>query len=169
MTVGANIAVTPGLLGWPPERIAARVDELLALVELDPAVRDRGPSELSGGQQQRVGVARALAAEPRVMLLDEPFGALDPVTRERLQQSFLRIRTRLALTTVFVTHDMTEALTLADRIGVMHDGRLVQLGTPRELLTRPADDYVDRLMSTPRRQAAAVDALIAGTRDGTPS
>ena len=169
MTVGENVAVTPRLLGWSPERMAARVDELLDLVELDLALRDRRPSELSGGQQQRVGVARALAAEPRVMLLDEPFGALDPVTRERLQQSFMRIRARLALTTVFVTHDMTEALTLADRIGVMHDGRLVQLGTPRELLTRPADDYVDRLMSTPRRQAAAVDALIAGTRDGTPS
>ena len=169
MTVGENVAVTPGLLGWPSERIAARVDELLALVELEPAVRDRGPSELSGGQQQRVGVARALAAEPRVMLLDEPFGALDPVTRERLQQSFLRIREALALTTIFVTHDMTEALILADRIGVMHAGRLVQLGTPRELLTRPADDYVDRLMSTPRRQAAVVDALMAGAPGGTPS
>ena len=169
MTVGENVAVTPGLLGWPPERIAARVDELLDLVELDPALRDRRPGELSGGQQQRVGVARALAAEPRVMLLDEPFGALDPVTRERLQQSFLRIRTRLALTIVFVTHDMTEALTLADRIGVMHDGRLLQLGTPRDLLTRPADDYVDRLMSTPRRQAAVVDALIGGTTAEAPS
>ena len=102
-------------------------------------------------------------------MLDEPFGALDPVTRERLQQSFLRIRTKLALTTVFVTHDMTEALTLADRIGVMHDGRLLQLGTPRDLLTRPADDYVDRLMSTPRRQAAVVDALIGGTTAEAPS
>ena len=169
MTVGENVAVTPGLLGWPPERIAARVDELLDLVELDPALRDRRPTELSGGQQQRIGVARALAAEPRVMLLDEPFGALDPVTRERLQQSFLRIRETLALTTVFVTHDMTEALTLADRIAVLHEGRLLQLGTPRDLLTRPADAYVDRLMSTPRRQAAAVDALIAGTTDGAPS
>ena len=169
LTVGENVAVTPGLLGWPPERIAARVDELLGLVELDPALRDRRPSELSGGQQQRVGVARALAAEPRVMLLDEPFGALDPVTRERLQQSFLHIRETLALTTVFVTHDMTEALTLADRIAVLHEGRLLQLGTPRDLLTRPADAYVDRLMSTPRRQAAAVDALIAGTTDGAPS
>lgn len=162
MTVGENVAVTPGLLGWPPERIAARVDELLDLVELDPAVRDRRPGALSGGQQQRVGVARALAAEPRVMLLDEPFGALDPVTRERLQQSFLRIREKLALTVVFVTHDMTEALTLADRIAVLRRGRLLQVGTPRDLLTRPADDYVDRLMSTPRRQAAAVDALLAG-------
>ena len=162
MTVGENVAVTPGLLGWPPERSAARVDELLELVELDPALRDRRPGALSGGQQQRVGVARALAAEPRVMLLDEPFGALDPVTRERLQQSFLRIREKLALTTVFVTHDMTEALTLADRIAVLRHGRLLQVGTPRDLLTRPADDYVDRLMSTPRRQAAAVDALLAG-------
>ena len=162
MTVGENVAVTPGLLGWAPERSAARVDELLELVELDPALRDRRPGALSGGQQQRVGVARALAAEPRVMLLDEPFGALDPVTRERLQQSFLRIREKLALTTVFVTHDMTEALTLADRIAVLRHGRLLQIGTPRDLLTRPADDYVDRLMSTPRRQAAAVDALLAG-------
>ena len=162
MTVGENIAVTPALLEWPPERIAQRVDDLLALVELDPDMRDRRPSELSGGQQQRVGVARALAAEPRVMLLDEPFGALDPVTRERLQQSFLRIREELALTTVFVTHDMTEALMLGDRIGVMRDGRLLQLGTPRELFARPADDYVHQLMSTPQRQAAAVDALMAG-------
>lgn len=169
MTVGENVAVTPGLLGWPPDRTAARVDELLGLVELDPALRDRRPGELSGGQQQRVGVARALAAEPRVMLLDEPFGALDPVTRERLQQSFLRIRETLALTTVFVTHDMTEALTLADRIGVMHEGRLLQFGTPRDLLARPADGYVDRLMSTPRRQAAVVDALLAEASGGAPS
>ena len=169
MTVGENVAVTPALLDWPPERIATRVAELLELVELDPALRDRRPGELSGGQQQRVGVARALAAEPRIMLLDEPFGALDPVTRERLQQSFLHIREKLALTTVFVTHDMTEALTLADRIGVMHDGRLLQLGTPHDLLTRPADDYVDRLMSTPRRQAAVIDALIDETPGDRPS
>ncbi len=168
MTVGENVAVTPQLLGWPPEPTAARVDELLALVELDPALRDRRPAALSGGQQQRVGVARALAAEPRVMLLDEPFGALDPVTRERLQQSFQRIREQLALTAVFVTHDMTEALTLADRIGVMRDGRLRQIGTPHELLTRPADDYVERLMSTPRRQAAAVEALMTGAAPGGP-
>ena len=162
MTVGENVAVTPVLLGWTPERIAARVDELLALVELEPEMRERQPQELSGGQQQRVGVARALASEPRVMLLDEPFGALDPVTRERLQQSFLRIRTALALTTVFVTHDMTEALTLADRIAVLHEGRLLQVGTPRDLLNRPADEYVARLMSTPRRQAAVIDALAGG-------
>ena len=166
LTVGENIAVTPTLLDWPADRIAARVDQLLRLVELDPALRDRWPRQLSGGQQQRVGVARALAAEPRVMLLDEPFGALDPVTRERLQASFLRIRGELNLTALFVTHDMTEALTLGDRIGVMQDGRLVQVGTPRELLTQPADPYVERLMSTPRRQAAAVDALIASAGEG---
>lgn len=169
MTVGENVAVTPTLLGWPRERIAARVDELLALVELDAGLRDRRPDALSGGQQQRIGVARALAAEPRVMLLDEPFGALDPVTRERLQQSFVRIRRQLALTAIFVTHDMTEALGLADRIGVMRNGRLLQLGTPRELLTRPADDYVERLMGTPRRQAAVVDRLLADTSGGAPS
>ena len=166
MTVAENVAVTPVLLGWAPDRIASRVDELLALVELDPGMRERRPQELSGGQQQRVGVARALAAAPRVMLLDEPFGALDPVTRERLQQSFLRIRTALALTTVFVTHDMTEALTLADRIGVMRKGRLLQVGTPRDLLNRPTDDYVNRLMSTPRRQAAAIDALTGAISSG---
>ncbi len=166
LTVGENIAVTPALLDWPADRIAPRVEQLLRLVELDPALRDRWPRQLSGGQQQRVGVARALAAEPRVMLLDEPFGALDPVTRERLQTSFVRIRAELHLTALFVTHDMTEALTLGDRIGVMHEGRLVQVGTPHELLTRPANAYVERMMSTPRRQAAAVDALIAGAGNG---
>ena len=165
MTVGENIAITPTLLGWPADRIAARIGDLLHLVDLNPDVRDRWPRELSGGQQQRVGVARALAAEPRVMLLDEPFGALDPVTRERLHESFLRIRRELNLTALFVTHDMTEALTLGDRIGVMRRGHLVQVGTPHELLTRPANDYVERLMDTPRRQAAAVDALIAGGND----
>ena len=110
------------------ERIQARVDELLELVELDPALAARLPAELSGGQQQRVGVARALAAAPRVMLLDEPFGALDPLTRDRLQQSFVELRRRLGLTAVIVTHDMAEALLLADRVAVMRGGRLVQVG-----------------------------------------
>ena len=167
MTIGENIAVPPTLLGWPDDRIAARVDELFALVELDAEMRDRHPNELSGGQQQRVGVARALAAGPRVMLMDEPFGALDPLTRERLQESFLRIRKTLSLTTVFVTHDMTEALTLGDRIGVMHAGRLLQLARPRELLNHPADEYVQRLMRTPRRQAAVIDALTVERTAGT--
>jgi len=134
---------------------------VLELVELPPAlVRERSPGELSGGQQQRVGVARALAASPLVMLLDEPFGALDPLTRDRLQQSFLRIRRQLNLTAIFVTHDMVEALLVGDRIAVMNEGRLIQVGTPRELLRSPADDYVRQLMETPTRQARIVDALL---------
>jgi osmoprotectant transport system ATP-binding protein len=161
MTVAENVAVTLTLLGWDAERVRRRVDELLDLVELSPAaVRDRRPMELSGGQQQRVGVARALAASPRVMLLDEPFGALDPLTRDRLQQSFLTIRRQLALTAMFVTHDMVEALLIGDRIAVMSHGRLVQVGTPRELLRAPADEYVRLLMETPTRQARVVDALL---------
>ena len=161
MNVAQNVGVTPSLLGWDPARIRRRVDELLDLVELEPSrFRDRRPHELSGGQQQRVGVARALAAEPRIVLLDEPFGALDPVTRERLQDAFVRIRQQLSLTAVFVTHDMTEALLLGDRIAVLGDGRLRQVGTPRELLERPADASVAELMGTPRRQARAVEALL---------
>jgi osmoprotectant transport system ATP-binding protein len=161
MTVAENVAVTPALLGWDAGRIAARVDALLELVELDPAgTRDRHPAELSGGQQQRVGVARALAAEPRVMLLDEPFGALDPLTRERLQESFVRIRRRLGLTALFVTHDMVEALMLGDRIAVMSQGRVIQIGAPRDLVQQPADQYVQQLMHTPRRHAEIVDRLL---------
>ena len=125
MTVAENVRVTPALLGWPEREIRHRVDELLELVELDPEkTRDRRPDQLSGGQQQRVGVARALAASPRLMLLDEPFGALDPLTRQRLQESFIRIRRALGLTAVFVTHDMVEALVLGDRIAVLQAGRL---------------------------------------------
>ena len=161
MTIAENVGVTLTLLAWDATRIRRRVDELLELVELSPdLVRDRRPAELSGGQQQRVGVARALAASPRVMLLDEPFGALDPLTRDRLQQSFLRIRRQLDLTAIFVTHDMVEALLVGDRIAVMNEGRLVQIGTPRELLQAPADDYVRQLMDTPMRQARLVDTLI---------
>ena len=162
MNVAQNVAVTPTLLGWSAAAIARRVDELLELVELDPAaVRDRRPDQLSGGQQQRVGVARALAAAPRVMLLDEPFGALDPLTRQRLQDSFIRIRRELAVTAVFVTHDMVEALMLGDRIAVMRHGRLVQVGTPTALMRSPADDYVRRLLDTPCREARLVNALLA--------
>lgn len=162
MTVEQNVAVPLALLGWPARRVRARVVEVLELVELDPSFLPRMPTALSGGEQQRVGVARALAAEPRLMLLDEPFGALDPLTRDRLQQSFLRLRRRLGLTAVFVTHDMAEALLLADRIAVMKDGRLVQAGTPAGLLRAPADAYVERLLETPRRQARAFDDLLAG-------
>jgi osmoprotectant transport system ATP-binding protein len=165
MTVAENIAVTPELAGWPRARIAQRIDELLALVELEPAtMRHRRPADLSGGEQQRVGVARALAAEPRVMLLDEPFGALDPITRDRLQESFLRLRRALGLTAIFVTHDLVEAMLLGDRIAVLHDGRLAQIGTPRDLASAPADEYVRRLIETPRRRARAVAALLDGDR-----
>jgi osmoprotectant transport system ATP-binding protein len=166
LSVAENVGVTPALLGWDGARIDARVDELLAMVELEPEVfRTRPPAELSGGQQQRVGLARALAAEPEVLLLDEPFGALDPITRDRLQQSFQRIRARLGVTVVFVTHDMTEALLLGDRIGVMNEGKLVQIGSPRELLRAPADAYVAELMSTPKRQTEALEALLGEAGD----
>jgi len=168
MTVAGNVAITPRLLGWPRARIARRVDELLELVELPPAAfAGRRPHELSGGERQRVGVARALAAAPDLLLLDEPFGALDPLTRDRLQESFRAIRRRLGLTAVFVTHDMVEALLLADRVAVMEGGRLVQVGTPAELLRRPASAYVRALMATPLRQARAVDALADAPEPGT--
>ena len=161
MTLAENIAITPKLLGWEESRMQSRVDELLELVELDPAaVRDRLPGEISGGQQQRVGVARALAASPRLMLLDEPFGALDPMTRDRMQSSFRSIHQQLGLTAIFVTHDMTEALLLGDRIAVMDQGALVQIGTPQELIRNPASATVQDLMDTPRRQADAVESLL---------
>ena len=163
LSVAENVGITPALLGWAPARIAARVDALLERVELEPtAFRSRRPHELSGGQAQRVGLARALAAEPETLLLDEPFGALDPGTRDRLQQAFSRLRRELGLTVLFVSHDMAEALLLADRIAVMDAGRIVQLGTPRELLTAPADARVAALLETPRRQSARVDELLGG-------
>lgn len=164
MTVAENIAITPTLLGWEPARIQARVDTLLELVELDPAVyRNRRPDVLSGGQAQRVAVARALAAEPRVMLLDEPFGALDPLTRSRLQRSFLLIRQSLELTAIFVTHDVMEAILLADRIAVMDSGRVKQVGTARELLDAPADDSIRELIQAPWRQAEIATRRLSGS------
>ena len=161
LTVAENVAVVPRLLGWTKARTDQRVDELLDMVHLPPdEFRRRLPAQLSGGQQQRVGFARALAAGPRVMLLDEPFGALDPVTRDELRDDFLQLRRRLGLTAVMVTHDMTEALLSADLIAVMNGGRLLQLGTPHELLTKPADEFVAALMATPRRQARQVESLV---------
>lgn len=161
LSVAENIALPLYLLGRTASQMRVRVAEVLDLVELDGFVLARRPEELSGGQQQRVGVARALVTEPRLMLLDEPFGALDPLTRDRLQQTFLSVRRTLGLTAVFVTHDMAEALLVADRIAVMRGGRLVQVGTPRELVQSPADEEVERLLDTPRRQARAYEALLA--------
>ena len=143
MTVAQNVAVVPRLLGWEERRIRSRVDALLELVGLDPGVhRDVYPRQLSGGQQQRVGVARALGADPPIMLMDEPFGAVDPITRSVLQDEFLQIQATIAKTVVFVTHDIDEAIKMGDRIAVMRDGALVQYATPDELLAQPADDFV---------------------------
>lgn len=154
LTAGENVAITPKLLKWPADETAARVYELLELVRLDPSTyRARFPGELSGGQRQRVGLARALAARPHIMLMDEPFGALDPVTRDELSADYRAIHDALGLTTILVTHDMTEAFLLADRVAVMRDGALVQLGTPHELLAAPADDFVRTLVEMPRRRA----------------
>jgi osmoprotectant transport system ATP-binding protein len=170
MSVADNIAVVPRLLNWPAERIDRRVEELLRLVHLPPEeFRSRMPQRLSGGQQQRVGFARALAAGPKVMLLDEPFGALDPLTRDELRNEFLQIRRQLGLTAVMVTHDMTEALLSADRIAVMNAGRLLRVGTPHELLRNPGDDFVAALMSSPKRQADQLESLVAGQPTGGPS
>jgi len=141
-TVAQNIATVPQLLKWPRAKIDARIDELMALLGLDPQLRGRYPHQLSGGQQQRVGVARALAADPEVLLMDEPFGALDPVTRSTLQQEMKRIHRLLGRTIVLVTHDIDEALQLADNLVLMDEGRVVQQGTPLEMLTRPASAFV---------------------------
>jgi osmoprotectant transport system ATP-binding protein len=147
MTVAENIAVVPALLRWDRERIDARVDELLLLVGLEPQIyRRRHPRELSGGEQQRVGVARAIAAEPPVLLMDEPFGAVDAIVRESLQNEMLRIVRTLRTTVLFVTHDVDEALRLADRIVVLREGRVEQYDTPLHILTRPATPFVAELL-----------------------
>ncbi|QOZ27502.1 ATP-binding cassette domain-containing protein [Bradyrhizobium sp. CCBAU 51753] len=164
LTVAGNIGITPRLLGWPQAEISAQIDELLDLVRLERMQhRDRMPHELSGGQRQRVGVARALAAKPRIVLMDEPFGALDPLTRDALGDDYRALHRELGLTTIMITHDMTEALLLADRVAVMHAGRLLALGTPAEL-SASTDAYVGQLLRTPRRQAERLGALLP--RDG---
>ena len=143
-TIGTNVATVPHLLGWPRDRASARADELLELVGLDPGTyRDRYPAQLSGGQRQRVGVARALAADPPVLLMDEPFGAIDPVTRTRLQDEFLRIQREIAKTIVFVTHDIDEAVKMGDRIAIFEvGGVLAQYDAPAEVLGNPANEFV---------------------------
>jgi osmoprotectant transport system ATP-binding protein len=152
LTVADNIATVPKLLHWPRERIRGRVDELLGLVGLDPdETRSRYPAQLSGGQRQRIGVARALAVDPPLMLMDEPFGAIDPINRERLQNEFLRLQRDIRKTVVFVTHDIDEAIKMGDRIAVVKQGgRLAQYAPPAELLMRPADGFVEEFVGADR-------------------
>jgi osmoprotectant transport system ATP-binding protein len=150
-TVSENIGTVPQLLGWKKDRVRERSAELLELIGLDPALGDRYPAQLSGGQQQRVGVARALAADPLVMLMDEPFGAIDPINRERLQNEFLRLQAEIRKTVLFVTHDIDEAIKMGDRIAVMREGgRLEQYATPAELLMAPATEFVEDFVGADR-------------------
>lgn len=174
-TVGQNIATVPQLLKWDRAEIATRVDELLTLFQLDPAeFRDRMPHELSGGQQQRVGVARALAARPELLLMDEPFGALDPVIRAKAQEDLRAIQKQLGTTLVIVTHDMEEAVALGDRIAVMDDGNLLQYGPPVEILTAPAAPFVKALIGEGERPfrllslGCVADIVTTGDAPGTP-
>ncbi|MBA3739653.1 MAG: betaine/proline/choline family ABC transporter ATP-binding protein [Chloroflexi bacterium] len=152
LTVGQNVEVVPRLLRWKPKRMRERSDELLELIGLEPAgYRDRYPNELSGGERQRVGVARALAADPPVMLMDEPFGAVDPIRRERLQNEFLRLQARLRKTIIFVTHDVDEAIKMADRIAILRKGGiLAQYDTPAAILANPASEFVERFVGADR-------------------
>ena len=151
LTIGENVAVVPKLLGWDKKRIAARVDELLELTSLGAELRDRYPAQLSGGQRQRVGVARALAADPPLMLMDEPFGAVDPINRERLQNQFLRLQSEIRKTILFVTHDIDEAIKMGDRVAILRKGGiLAQYATPEELLMNPADDFVEDFVGADR-------------------
>lgn len=150
-TIEKNIAIVPELKGWDKEKIQARVKELLIMVDLDPEVfGKRYPKELSGGQQQRVGVARALASDPSILLMDEPFGALDPITRDQLQDQLISLQRKLKKTIVFVTHDMDEALKLGDRIAIMKDGNLIQIDTPEKILQEPASTFVEEFIGKDR-------------------
>ena len=172
-TVAENVATVPRLLGWPEERIRGRVTELLEIFQLDPALYAGAlPHQLSGGQQQRVGVARALAAEPAVLLMDEPFGALDPIIRAKAQEDLLDIQRRFGTTVVLVTHDMDEAFHLGQRIAVMSQGRLLQYDRPAALLTDPADSFVARMTGLSHRAlkllslTSAGEAALPGSSDG---
>lgn len=175
MTIMQNVGLVPRLLGWPRARTAARARELLDLVGLPPAeYAEKRPHQLSGGQRQRVGVARALAVDPPLILMDEPFGALDPVTRAQLQDGFIRLRTRVRKTILFITHDIDEAVRLGDRIAVMRAGTIVQMGAPGDVLRRPADEFVRRFIGHDRamkllklvRVGDLVDRRIAQVRAG---
>jgi osmoprotectant transport system ATP-binding protein len=161
-TIAQNITTVPKLLGWDGSRISERVEELVGMLELDRDLLKRYPSELSGGQRQRVGVARALAVDPPVMLMDEPFGAVDPIVRERLQDQFIEVQRRLRKTIIFVTHDIDEALKMADRVAIMNKGGVLeQYASPREILSDPANDFVRDFVGLDRglkRLALKVDA-----------
>jgi osmoprotectant transport system ATP-binding protein len=162
LTVAQNIGVTPSLLDWPADRIAARIETLLDLVDLPRDLGARLPAALSGGQRQRVGVARALAAEPSILLMDEPFGALDPVTRVALAEDVRRLHEALGLTTVMVTHDVGEALLMADRVVVMAGGKIIADAAPAALMAGHSDPRVSDLIAAPRRQAEKLAALAHG-------
>jgi osmoprotectant transport system ATP-binding protein len=165
-TVAENIATVPKLLGWDAKRLGARVDELLELTGLDPGLARRYPAQLSGGQRQRVGVARALAADPPLLLMDEPFGAIDPITRSRLQEEFRRLQSDLGKTVIFVTHDIDEALKLGDHIAVLKPGgELAQFATPEELVRSPADDFVEDFVGADR-MIARLEWLLAVRTEG---
>ena len=168
LTVAENIGITPRLLRWSASDIRARTEELLDLVDLPRDFADRLPAALSGGQRQRVGVARALAARPEIMLMDEPFGALDPITRDALGTNYRRLHEQMGLTTLMVTHDVFEAVLLADRILVMRAGEIVADGTPHELLEGHADAEVRQLMDMPRRQSARVQSLLQANGGSRP-
>ncbi len=160
-SVAENVTAVPRLLQWKPDKIRARCEECMDMVGLAyDEYGDRRPSQLSGGQQQRIGVARALAARPETVLMDEPFGALDPITRSELQEEFKSIQQGMGLTVVMVTHDMTEALLLADRIAVMYEGEVLQIGTPQELLNKPAHDYVRDIVAMAWKRAHRLEELM---------
>jgi len=153
MTVEENIAIVPRLLHWPIEKINERIDHLITIFGMDPKIlRGRYPSELSGGQKQRVGVARALAADPPILLMDEPFGALDPITREQAQKEFRDLETKIKKTVIFVTHDLFEAVAIGDRIGLMDHGKLLQVVTPREFVENPPSAFADQFVGKHRFQ-----------------
>lgn len=169
MTIADNIAIVPRLLKWDESRIRQRVDELLELVGLDPDItRDKFPRQLSGGQQQRVGVARALGADPPIMLMDEPFGAVDPITREVLQAEFLQIQKHVGKTIIFVTHDIDEAIKMGDRIAIMRDGHLIQYDTPDTILAHPTNRFVRDFVGTDRTLKRLGLVRIANLMDTTP-
>lgn len=176
MTVGDNIRIVPYLLGWTEGRIVERIEQLLKLVGLEPGdFVDRYPNQLSGGQQQRVGVARALAADPPIILMDEPFGALDPITRDQLQNEFLALESVIQKTIIFVTHDVFEAVKMGDRIAILDQGELQQLGTPREIVEQPANEFVDDFLGQQRFQLSlltqTVESMVHPVSDageGTP-